>query len=57
MTQAEGMTSYDLNRLWKDFGVENYFLDKSDKIMIYNLILDCYYLEIFETGKKLINFS
>lgn len=52
MVKAEGSSAYDLGRLWKDFGVDNSMLDTSDKIMIYNLILDCYYLEIFDKRKS-----
>ena len=50
MAKALGMTSYPFEGIWKNFGLLYQKMDTSDKLMISNIILDSYTLEIFEKG-------
>lgn len=56
MIKAKGVTSYEIGNLWKKFGVRSEFLDLFDKYLLYSMILENFYLEIFPKGNSTLNF-
>lgn len=48
---AEGDSSYDQQRLWKDFGIRPQSADFDDKLALCSVISECFRLEVFEKSK------
>jgi len=55
MVRSKGKAQFEMENLWKKYGVLPHFLDGFDKYAIYSIILDSYYLEIFIKGYFLLN--
>ena len=52
MVKSKGNATFEIENLWKKFGVLHSCLDAYDRYTVYSVILDSYSVDIFHKGKN-----